>query len=366
MEQNELEQYRAFFTNNKENYLDFCIKITKKRAPSLDFEEIKYAIGLIYDSFMLDDLNKKEIKTKLKKAFDSNLDFANYVISRSFLYLIELFYKANTTKNNIFIIQKSNEILRYINDENFTKTKPTIGFAESISKGEDEFSLHENIISTFEKIKGEHVELEFLNLYKDVPIKSYGKVVDFQDDVVTFEVGLMQMLAIIEEKNAYIVENSYTSKNVKADIKEYDIINRTIKLNNFIRFSNMPANLRKFTRVHPLQTTMIKLSSKNDRIEGILYDISKGGLALLSKEKLACQSGDILKASFELSMPHSPQKMQLELELELIVPIDYKGFYRYCMKSISNQEGLKFIENFSKQREIDTIEDLKTKIEAYT
>lgn len=360
-----IENLGDFFSQNRENFLDFCIKLIKGKNVYVSFDELKTHMGSVYDSVLAKEPYFDQLNQNLDRTFDYNIELKNYIISRSFLCLIRLHVERENRDYTLELIKAIEDILKILCNEKDRKPKEIVNFATSILEADDEFSVHENIVDTFSKIRADDVELEFLNLYKDVPVKGFGKVVSTEENYVVFEVGLMQMLAIIEEKNAFIVKNDYTKKHIKADIMEYDIINRTIKLGNFSRFKSMPASQRVYTRVHPIDTTQVILSKNNKQIKGLLYDISEGGMAVLSGEELGCESGDNLRATFELTMPHSTQKVQIEQELQLVIQIDYKGAHRYCMKSITNEVTQNFITNFTKQREIDTIEDLKQKIDTY-
>lgn len=366
-----IQNMSDFFSQNRDNFIDFSLRLIKNRDIAND--KIEGLISRVYDLILTKEPDYISLNSALDEVFD--IELKNYTLSRTFLHLIKLHVEQKQA-DTLELIKVIEEILENLCNEKIdeeiqssidedSSTKPT-GFAASLLEADGEFSLHENIIDTFEKIKANVVELEFLNLYKDVPVKSSGRVVNTEENYVTFQISLMQMLAIIEEKSAFIVKNEQTKKHIKADIIEYDIAQRTIKLGNFSRFNCMPASQRVYTRVHPIDATKVMLSKNSKNISGLLFDISQGGMAVLSKDDLDCKHGDNLVATFELTMPNSTRKMQIEQNLELVVQIDYQGAHRYCMKSIPNETTQGFITNFTRQREIDTIEDLKTKIDTYS
>lgn len=361
-----IRDIRDFLSQNRQIFLDFCVNLSKERKIYIEENDVIDSMGSAYDSFLLKEFDLKSLQDSLEKTFKSNKDFKKYIITRAFLHLIKIYNESENPKHIMHMINGVERIVKILCEEDKPKPKHAVNFATSILEGSDEFALHENIIDTFTKIRNVNMELEFLNLYKDVPVKGYGSVASIEDNHVVFEVGLMQMLAIIEEKNAFIVKNNHLKKHIKADIIEFNIANRTIKLGNFVRFGSMPASQRMHTRVHPYEQTPVRLKNKhNQSVDGMLYDISEGGMAFLSSGNLECTSGDTLEATFELLTPHTSQKIQITQNFELVIQINYKGANRYCMQIIPNEDNQYYISNFTKQREIDTIEDLKHRIDMY-
>ncbi len=353
-----------FFVENRDSFLEFCSTLCKRKKMNICHDVLEDVLGKIYDCLYYETLDEQEIKEELKNLFGNNECFSNYILSRSFLYLIELYIKRKNRKNISSLMNGTRKILEILNGEGVRVLSPinTPSFIDSLIEEKSMFSLNEDIVSTFAKILKNEDKLEFLNLYEGVCIRNFGKIISVEDEIITCEVPLLQILSMIEEKCAYIVKNSFTCDHVKADIQEFDISKKTVKLRNFVRFSNMPASQRVYARVHPAENIFVTLGNEEQKIEGLLYDISKGGLALLSKEELSCQEGDTLSVSFKLSLPNGNEEKDISFDVKLIILLDYNGNYRYCLKSLANEND-EFIAKYTEQRAEETLKELENKID---
>ncbi len=203
----------------------------------------------------------------------------------------------------------------------------------------------------------------FLNLYDGVNISYSGKVVEVGEQSVTFNVDIMQILAMRQEKNAYIVENAYLKKHLKADISDINIALENVTLTNFTYIDHMNANLRTCPRVHPSKSTRIRLSGQDSVIEGNIYDISKGGLSVLSSEKADFDTEEPLKAVFKIELEDGT-KTDITLDVRLVVRISYNGFLRYCLQ-LCGENNTKEFDDFIDKRIGETIEELKKQVNLY-
>ncbi len=352
-----------FFVENRDKFLEFCLKLCNKKKLIVNEDEIENVIGGIYDCLYFENLDEQAVKKSLSGIFKENEDFLRYLLTRSFLYLMELYLKQKNKKSISSLMNGIRKILEIFNDENYKKSHAvhTHNFIDSIIEEESMFSLHEDIVSIFSKIHQANKELEFLNLYEGICVRNFGKIIKIEDDLVTCQVPLLQILAMIEEKNAYIVKNSFTANHVKAEVEEFDISQKTVTLRNFVRLSNMPASQRIHTRVHPKKNILVTLQNDEQNLEGLMYDISKGGLALLSKTEFSCQEGDVLGVSFDLTLPKSGETKTVNLDAELIILIDFEGNYRYCLKTLPNEHE-DFIAMYTDQREEETLKGLQDRL----
>ncbi|QKG28591.1 MULTISPECIES: PilZ domain-containing protein [unclassified Campylobacter] len=223
----------------------------------------------------------------------------------------------------------------------------------------------ERAIDVFEKIINKNHSVHFLNLYNGVKVECFGKVLSIENEYVVCEVNLMQILAMKEERNAYIVQDEYFAKNIVADIVSVDIANSTVTLKNFTYANNLHANLRKFQRVYPNRYTKVILSDENGEIQGNLYDISEGGIGVISTNCGTFRSGGVIKAKFVLEIPATKEIKDIEVDLKLIVELVYRGAVRYCCQIIEGQDIQETINQFTKERVKDTVKELKEQLSLY-
>ncbi len=356
-----------FFENNKNKYIKFCKNLSQQKD-KIDAQNTIQALEEVYDSLLIKNPDYEMIRKNLNLAFNSHGDFIKYVISRSFLYITSIYMKEGHNLH-VYFLNAIQRALENINeediqvDQNEDTTPVNINFANSAFE-ENSFNNNKEILDEFSEIYQNNEEITFLNLYKDIPIKYKGKIIAIENEEVVYKVDVMQILAIVEEKNAFMIKSKYLKNHIKGDVVSFDIINSTIKLKNFTKMESMPASKRVYARVHPNVTTSVMLYNENgENTRGILYDISKGGLGVLSPNNLGCKNGDKLKAVFELQMPNSDKKVKINQDLELVVLINYNETYRFCMKVRGNV--VEEVETFTKNREQETIEDLKKCINKY-
>lgn len=364
------EKCSDFFHAQRQNYINFCNLTSQKAKMYIDPEDVEETMGLIYDSFMLKEPNIEHIQHSLKNTFKSNSELAKLIVMRSLFWIVETFSQKHSESNLLFVVNAAQRMTLAIIDEtqeHSSQKKTDNSWNNSSIQGSAGFFIHQNITDLFAKIKNNNEKIEFLNLYKGVPIKCEGSIVNIENDEITFEVTLMQILAMMEEQSAFVVKNDILGKHIKADVVNYFLSNNTIKLNNFKRLDNMPATQRAFARVHPNTTTNVLLiNDQGESAKGILYDISEGGMGVLTTQNLGIKNGDVLEAQLTLIMPNTNEEIEIAEKVKLIVLIDYKGTLRYCMQNLPNQNAQSYIAKFVQSRETQTLEDLKEQLKQYS
>lgn len=364
------EKCSDFFHAQRQNYINFCNLTSQKAKMYIDPEDVEETMGLIYDSFMLKEPNIEHIQHSLKNTFKSNLELAKLIVMRSLFWIVETFSQKHSESNLLFVVNAAQRMTLAIIDEtqeHSSQKKTDNSWNNSSIQGSGGFFIHQNITDLFAKIKNNNEKIEFLNLYKGVPIKCEGSIVNIENDEITFEVTLMQILAMMEEQSAFVVKNDILGKHIKADVVNYFLSNNTIKLNNFKRLDNMPATQRAFARVHPNTTTnVVLINDQGESAKGILYDISEGGMGVLTTQNLGVKNGDVLEAQLRLIMPNTNEEIEIAEKVKLIVLIDYKGTLRYCMQNLPNQNAQNSIAKFVQSRETQTLEDLKEQLKQYS
>lgn len=283
------------------------------------------------------------------------VDFARYINKNNLNHKMTTYFA--------FAIERYNEIFSKIYRNN-TEVENTINvFSASSSSG---FFIHEDFMDTFRKIERAGETLEFLNLYNGVPVRTFGEILKVEDDNMVVKVDLMQILAMKEEDCAYIVQNQYLHKNLKANILSVNITNSTVTLNNFETQPYMHALKRAYPRVHPNEFTKIALQHEDGRVvNGKLFDISEGGIGVLSMEDVGFKSGDILSSNINLHMPETNENVNLNLKFKLVVLIVYQNAYRYCLEVLPNQEDTAKIQEFAVKRVQETLVELKDQLKLY-
>ena len=233
----------------------------------------------------------------------------------------------------------------------------------------DSSFMREDAVNVFAKVLKDNRQVHFLNLYNGVKVECMGEIEHAEDDSVVCKVTLEQILAMKEEKNAYIVRDEYFSENLRADIVGFDLANLTVTLQNFTYMQNLHANLRKHQRVYPDRYTKVILTQNGSEIQGNLYDISRGGLAVVSLDDGGFKEGESINAKFKLCIldeaSGSHKNIDIDTDLKLVAALRYKGAMRYCCQLADKDGAGEDIEKFTNRRVKETLEELNEQLKTY-
>ena len=233
----------------------------------------------------------------------------------------------------------------------------------------DSSFMREDAVTVFARVRNDNRQVHFLNLYNGVKVECMGEVEHIEDDTVVCKVALEQILAMKEEQNAYIVRDEYFSENLRADIVGFDLANLTVTLQNFTYMKNLHANLRKYQRVYPDRYTKVILTQNGSEIQGNLYDISRGGLGVVSLDDGGFKEGELINAKFELCIldeaSGSNKNIKIDTDLKLVAALKYKGAMRYCCQLADKDGAGEDIAKFTKKRVIETLEELNEQLKTY-
>ena len=210
-------------------------------------------------------------------------------------------------------------------------------------------------------MKKAKVRPELLNLYDGLNIKYEAEILEVKEDSVVFRVDMMQILAMKQDGKGFILPNSFFSKPLCADIINYNITDKSVTFSNFSLNTTMYAYKRKFQRILPNRFTKTIIKGKQDKIEGSLYDVSEGGISVLSSQSANFKDNEELEVNFDLLMSEKMVK-RVSLRLKLVTEITYKGYIRYCMKLIDDDETIK---DFTQKRIKETLDELRSRINLY-
>ena len=342
----------------KKDFIDECVKFYGDTAENADNEQAKSVFANIFESLLLREPDAKALYDKFESLLKEKKDRENLLNS----VLLSLIFKFNAIENSQYTSYFINALDRIkgilttkLEDDEKTEEAPHLS-ANSL--------FFENPIDTFKRIKYAKKDVEFLNLYDGVNIRSGAKILAIDDEQITFGMDVMQILAMKQEGHGFIVPNDYFAKHIKGDIIDFSIAEKYVTLTNFSRISNLNANLRTTQRVYPNRFTRVYLSNGQASVDGNLYDISDGGLSVLVTEFASFKQGDEIDANFELLVPQTEATQPTKLKAKLVTELAYKGHIRYCLQTIGG-EGTGVVQKFTAARVKETMEELRTRISLY-
>lgn len=358
----------------KQDYIDQTKLLVKDSQKYIDLYELDDTLSLIFDSIFQKTYDEETIKKSIYKCFENDENYAKYIVLYSMFHLLHKFSitlkeKYPNLLDHIVYLQNAIESFQDIFRINKTQNKD-ISYSSSnsikFSSSGGGFVFFGNLIDELKRMHSQNEELLFLNLYNGVNVECKSRIVSIDDDKVVCKVNLMQILAMKEEGNAFIVKSGSMVSNIKADIASINLTNDTVTIKNFTHMEKMFASQRKYPRVHPNKFTKVMLSNGDGlEVQGKLFDISQGGIGVVSMDNPGFKNGENIRAKFSLIMPKSDENIDVDLELKLVVALNYQGSMRYCCQIINEQPITQKIVEFSKLRVEETLEELKEKVALY-
>lgn len=357
----------------KDDFQSYAKDICGEYKSSVDVYDLNDFCDTLFRLIKDTNLNANSLHSILNLMF-KDIVFEKYFLSAMLLRLNYIFSR------EIFALRRSDlnvSILHFFNITNKIyddvlqiykqkqqndKQKATLNIHSSSG-----FSLFENIIDSLSRVKNGSNKVHFLNLYNGVKVECDGSIINTENERALCKVNLMQILAMKEEGNAFIVQDENLPQHLKANVISIDIKNSFVLLGNFSRQAKMPAKDRKFPRVHPNKFTKVVLSNKDGiSLVGKLYDISEGGMGVVSSENVDFKNSETINAKFILEMPKTHEEIDLNLNFKLVVALNYQGSMRYCFEIVDkDQFGINKVVEFSRQREQETLKELQDKLNLY-
>ncbi|AQW81729.1 PilZ domain-containing protein [Campylobacter pinnipediorum subsp. pinnipediorum] len=342
---------KIVFNELKSSFIDSGLHFCEQNTKTLNKDDIAAFFEDLYCNIINEKENMSSLQNDFKK-FSSENKLFKYSLDYVLINFIFLYSKKSD--KDTFLKQM---ILRIEFIKKSMLARITLDLPSSTFKISTD-TFFEHPINTFKKMKDLDKELVFLNLYDGVNVKNSGHIISTSDSSVTIQVDIIQILAMKEEGNAFILQNEFFSKHLKADIIDFNITAQTVTLSNFKRMDVMNANKRKHQRVTPNKFTKVLLKGTQDEVLGNMYDISKGGLSVLTSQDIKFKQGEEITAIFKLAPDNEDEGFDVTLNLKLVVQMNYNGFMRYCMQN-SSETIEPALDNFIDKRVDDIFRELK-------
>ncbi len=344
----------------REEIVNYTLSQLKEVLTEYSESERGRIAEFVVEAIIEDRFDTNLIGEELLKKIKKYSKFFGFLINRVSLEYILLSYKNGDIKEGF---DTKLEKLKKISVK-FEETFEIIVWkTKSVITADSFFAYPSNsIVNSFEIMRDENESVEFINLYKGIPIVSYGKVVHIEDNKVAFKIeNPLHQIAMKLEGKAYMLKNEYITRYVKADVVYTNFINNTVVLENFVYLLDMPAAQREYIRVHPniLARVVFKKDSKIP-IEGKLYDLSQNGLGVISEYNQGISNNEEVFISFSLN-----DKDNLEIRGEIVNILEYNGAYRYCIKIYPDDEQTIKVKEYIENRKEEILEDLRRELNEY-
>lgn len=355
-----------FIKEFESKFINYFIEITQKYEKSFSEDDVKEFSKYIYNDIFNKNKTNTESKEEFFQSFTKDTVPIELLVSKSILFIIDNYNKKMHSKH---LGQMVLHVTNYLDsfEKKICIKEDTNKISHFNFDALDNHSAGSNILNTFQNIKSANKEITFFNLYDGVPIKHSATILDIKESgEVTFKTVKTQEIAMELDGVAYILKDDKIENYIKADIVYSDYSNGHIILKNFIYLLSMPATQRTSVRVHP--DILVDIYMKPEyglSVEGKLYDLSVGGLGIISSEKNNIEVDSKVELNFFLDMfdLHAPTKVQINAEVVNI--IEYGNSYRYCLKIYPDLATKDKIAKHVHSREISIVKQLEERSKKY-
>ncbi len=240
-----------------------------------------------------------------------------------------------------------------------TAIESFIDWSQSIDyRVEDSCSLlsdEEHAISSLEMIREKNVKITVLNTYHGVPIQYKASVVHTTNSSVFLKVHPLQELAAKEQKGIYILAIAPLQYDLFAQVKAVKYKGHTLLQLNEFNILKGSLFQRQSVRVQPKSTIQIKIISNKLTYKTELFDISIGGLAIITDKKIEIEKFTSLK----IKIPENLFSKEVTFNATLVQSSRFEDSEKYHFKlNLTNsQEAL--LSRYIIKRQNEIIQDLK-------
>ncbi|CAD7286252.1 PilZ domain-containing protein [Campylobacter suis] len=352
-------EFYAEILKLQDEFITCGIEFCKRANLNTPLQNLKDTLLKIFSVFYGKEVNMCIVFDEFENLLP-NSSIRKNLLSEIFLGLIINFNKNNKNAQWLISLTEAIDQIQYKLDK---KENCDALPGENLVKNHAEKTF-QSYKQAFLAIKNDSAELEFLNLYDGVNVRNNAEILEINDEFVVFKVDVVQILAMKQEGNAFIIKNDYLLGHIRADIVSFNVLKQTVTLKNFTQIATMNASLRKSQRVHPRKFTPATLKSASAEVSGSLYDISNGGISVISKDSVSFEKDEKIVAEFELVPFEGGLGFGICLDVVLVTDLVCNGSIRYCLKAIDD-ENSSLIESFTNARVQETLNELKNQAKLY-
>jgi hypothetical protein len=224
-----------------------------------------------------------------------------------------------------------------------------------IDKDTDILSPEEKAISSLEIIREKKVKVTVLNTYHGVPIQYKASVVHTTANSVYLKVHPIQEAAAREQKAIYVLGKSPLEYDLFAQVKPVKYKGHTLLELKNLNILKDGIYQRQSVRVEPQIATQLQLNYEKLSYKVNLYDISLGGLAVITTKKLNIP----VFASLKIKIPDSLFGKDVTFNAVLVQSSHFEESekYHFKLKLTTSQETL--LGRYINRRQNEIIHDLK-------
>ncbi len=318
------EQYKLLIDDRKyfKEYKDRFIKYFLEEVPEdlKDRKDVISIVNKIYEisfSFENEKTVLNEIYLLVYRALDNNLNIKP-ALSKSYLKFLKDYidHIIETEKNISYIKSFISVVEEYIH----TIDKAHVEYIEKLKKEIDEAKNRQKreelktILVLLRNIKKHKQKIEILSYYKEISIICKGYIKDVSIHTITLDISKCIKKVFQKGKDIYL-KIGHPSKVLKGKVREVNPFDGVLILDEF-ELVKLPQEDRRYIRVRLNKKPKTILKLGNTFLEGIIDDLSIGGVGVYIEDLKNVKVGDIL----EIKIPLPAYNLILRGEVIHITP----------------------------------------------
>ncbi len=214
------------------------------------------------------------------------------------------------------ILEFADKIYTFLN-KNETKKRESL---KEVVKFNKTFSLFELL----DMARRDDREIEILNFYRGVPIRSRAEILEFEDDMVVLKTLNIQLMAMKIQKRAFILKGDIFPQNLRGEVDTVNFLNGTVILKNLRYYFDTSFYKRMDDlRVEPKYPLYINCIKEFSRYEAWIVEISKNRISFITK------SGELERGDLVNIHPLFWEDEELAFKLKIEERYFYEGYFHY-------------------------------------
>lgn len=220
------------------------------------------------------------------------------------------------------------------------------------------FIFEDALINTIEKLRQRAETITVLNTYYGVPIQYPAEILHTDPESVIVRVHPLQETAAILQNGIYLLKNSQFVNDVYAAV--HPVIIEGSRALELTRFDQLETSLfhRQSVRVQPSQPIYFTIIGKNSQINCHLYDLSIGGIAVITKHPYSLA----YKEEVTLIFPTDIIGSVCEVSGQMVFKSSYEGGFKYHFKISPTIQQESELGKYIVRREQEIIKKLREEI----
>lgn len=321
---------------------------TDKENTPISQSEFQKLIGSLYDWLFLEKITDHTFLLSQLRELFRNTEAVELFLTDTFYIVLNHYIKSFYGQIGGWekIIPFATAIERFITYTSNRLEKETF------------FIFEDALINALEKVRRRSETIMVLNTYYGVPIQYPAQILHTEPDSVILRVHPLQETAALLQNGIYLLQKGELIYDVYASVSPIMVEgSRALELS---RFDQLETSLfhRQSVRVQPSMVLEFGVIDQKTRIKCHLYDISIGGIALISKHKYLLNNAHDMKLVF----PKEIIRNESEVIGRLVFKSSFEGGYKYHFKLEPTLQQEDELSRYITHREQEIIKKLRQEI----